>query len=134
MHCKDIQAKLIDYLDHKLDAASTAEIRQHLTTCAACSREAKELSELLTTMENSARELPPPSLRESFDVMLQSELNMQTTTTIIQEFPAADQSKDTRGKGIYFSSPIWRVAAAVILVAGGIGIGMTLRSKPAETT
>jgi hypothetical protein len=134
MNCKDIQTKLIDYLDHKLDAPSSEELRQHLTTCASCSREAEELRELLTTMSSSPLEIPPAALRESFNMLLQSELNMQTTTTLIEEFPVATGEAGHTAKTIRFSSPIWRVAAAVILLAGGIGIGMSIRTKPSEPT
>ena len=141
MNCKDIQVRLIDYLDGRLDTAATEDIRQHLETCAACSREAEEMQELLTTMQNSPLETPPAALRESFHMMLQSELNMQMTTNIIEEFPATGKlhetahkavESQTKGKAIRFSSPAWQIAAAVILVTAGIGIGMTLRSKPAE--
>ena len=147
MNCKDIQVKLIDYLDQKLNPASSAEIGQHLESCAACSREAEEMQELLTAMQDSPLETPPASLRESFQMMLQSELNMQTTTHIIEEFPADEhhtgtqqaghggtESRTAGAKTIRFSSPVWRVAAAAILVAVGIGIGMNLRSKPAGPT
>jgi hypothetical protein len=134
MNCKDIQTKLIDYLDHKLDAAAAGGMRQHLETCAACSREAEELRELLTTMSNGTLEIPPPALRESFNVMLQAELNMQTTASIIDEFPMATGDPRPAAGTIRFSSPVWRVAAAVILVAGGIGIGLSIRTKPAEST
>ena len=84
MNCKDIEAKLIDYLDQRLDAASTEEMQQHLATCAACSREAEELRELFGTMSSGPLETPPSALRESFNMMLQSEINMQATTTIIE--------------------------------------------------
>lgn len=132
MNCKDIQAKLIDYLDGRLDEASTTEIEEHLSACAACSREMEDVQELMTAMETTSLETPPAALRDSFNMMLQSELNMQTTTNIIEEFPTATQPPATDAGIFRFSSPLWRVAAAVILVAGGIGIGMTLRPKPAE--
>jgi anti-sigma factor RsiW len=131
MNCKEIQVKLIDYLDQGLDAASMTAIREHLETCADCRREAEELRELLITMKESPREMPPPTLRESFEIMLQSELNMLTTANIIQEFPAAEKQ---HGKVLPFSSPVWKVAAAVILLAGGIGIGASLRSAPAQAS
>ena len=134
MNCKDIQAKLIDYLDQKLDAAAAEEIRQHLANCASCSREAEELRELLSTMSNGPLEMPPAALRENFNMMLQSELNMQATTTIIEEFPANPGTPSSAAKTIRLSSPWWRIAAAVILLAGGIGIGMSIRTKPAEPT
>lgn len=134
MNCKDIQAKMIDYLDHKLDAASAGDMRQHLASCASCSREAEELRELLTAMSGSSGEMPPAALRENFSIMLQSELNMQATTTIIEEFPAAIGETPQPATIVRYSSPWWRIAAAVILLAGGIGIGMLIRTKPSEST
>jgi hypothetical protein len=158
MNCKEIQAKLIDWLDGSLDADTAAAVAEHVEACEECSREAKELKELLATMKESPSEVPPALLRESFDTMLQSELNMLTTANIIQEFPAEGQ--DDQGKSghgdlpghdgqnarhnqpghgghpaktvrLPFAAPVWRVAAAIILLAGGIGIGMALRSRPA---
>src|ERR1700744_5607833 len=98
MNCKDIEAKLIDYLDQRLDAASTEEMQQHLATCAACSREAEELRELFGTMSSGPLETPPSALRESFNMMLQSEINMQATTTIIEGFPPATGEPRAGGK------------------------------------
>jgi HEAT repeat protein len=144
MNCKEIQAKLIDWLDGSLDAATAAAIGEHVASCEACSREAKELKELLATMRDSPLEEPPPALRESFDTMLQSELNMLTTANIIQEFPAEDRETGGHGSSqsdrpgkivrLPFSAPVWRVAAALILLGSGIGIGAALRSRPAPET
>ena len=144
MNCKEIQTKLIDWLDGSLDEATAAAITEHVASCAECSREAKELKELLTTMQDSPIEVPPPVLRESFDTMLQSELNMLTTANIIQEFPAEGRgslsSKDGKGGQpgktirLPFTAPVWRVAAALILLGSGIGIGMALKSRPTPDT
>src|SRR5580658_10052728 len=143
MNCKEIQAKLIDWLDGSLDAETAAAIAEHVAACEECSREAKELKELLATMKDSPLEVPPAVLRESFDTMLQSELNMLTTANIIQEFPAEGQDKTGHGSlsghggslsgrpgktiRLPFAAPVWRVAAALILLGSGIGIGMALK-------
>lgn len=159
MNCKEIQTKLIDWLDGSLDAATAAAIGEHAASCPECSREAKELKELLVTMQDSPMEVPPAVLRESFDTMLQSELNMLATANIIQEFPAEDREgrggpggqNDQSGKPgkssqsdkssqpgkiarLPFSAPIWRVAAALILLGSGIGIGTALKSRPVPET
>jgi hypothetical protein len=141
MNCKEIQAKLIDWLDGSLDAATAAAVGEHVVSCAECSREAKELKELLVTMQDSPMEAPPPVLRESFDTMLQSELNMLTTANIIQEFPAEDKGGQPGKSGrsgkvirLPFTAPVWRVAAALILLGSGIGIGTALKSRPAPET
>jgi hypothetical protein len=144
MNCKEIETKLIDWLDGSLDAVTAAAVGEHVASCAECSREAKELKELLVTMQDSPMEAPPPVLRESFDTMLQSELNMLTTANIIQEFPSDDKSSQSGNSGqsgktghsgktarLPFTAPVWRVAAALILLGSGIGIGTALKSRPA---
>jgi hypothetical protein len=136
MNCKEIQAVLIDWLDGALDQESAVRVRSHIAGCPECSREAEELSFLLTAMRNSAMEAPDPALREHFSTMLQSELNMLATADIIQE-SRRDEHPRAKVRPLPFSSPVWRVAAAVILLAGGIGIGMALNSgpqQPAQTT
>ncbi|HEV9035229.1 MAG TPA: zf-HC2 domain-containing protein [Puia sp.] len=127
MNCKEVQTLMIDYLDRTTDPATSGRMRQHLENCDQCKHEAEELQQLLTSMRDTVLETPPPALRESFDTMLQSELNMLTTANIIEEFrPAGTQP----GKivPISLSSPVWKVAAAVILVATGVVIGRNLPS------
>lgn len=129
MHCKEVQTLLIDYLDQRLDADTAGRVRQHLDDCADCRHETEDLGMLLATMKETEMETPPAALRENFDTMLQSELNMLTTANIIDEFTPADRQS---GKTIHISlsSPLWKVAAAVILLAGGIAIGRSFRSGP----
>jgi hypothetical protein len=116
---------MIDYLDKALPAAAAARIQEHLDGCAECRREAGELQALLTTMQNNQPELPSPALRENFNTLLQSELNMETMSSLLDS-PAREERP--RGKLVgFFSSAAGRAAAAVILVAGGIGIGMAIK-------
>jgi hypothetical protein len=133
MNCKEIEALLIDHLDQALDADTEARVKDHLGSCADCSRESEELRVLFTAMRNSPLELPEPALRDNFKTMLQSEANMLTTSSILLEDPKDEAPARPGGKVITFSlsSPIWRVAAAVILLGGGIAIGMALKSGPA---
>jgi hypothetical protein len=126
MNCKEVQTLLVDYLDGTLDSAASAGIRQHLEGCGECKREADELQLLLSAMHNTVGETPPAALRESFDTMLQSELNMVTTAHIIQEFGPANEKP---ARIVPISNPLWKVAAAFILVAAGIVVGKNLPSK-----
>ena len=126
MNCKEVQTNLIDYLDRSLDPAASERMRQHLEDCGECKREADDLQLLLTAMRETVAETPPAALRESFDTLLQSELNMLTTSNIIGEFKPASAPT---GKVIFISHPVWKIAAAVILLTLGIVIGKTLPSK-----
>ncbi|HXB96131.1 MAG TPA: zf-HC2 domain-containing protein [Puia sp.] len=131
MNCKEVQTLLIDWLDQKLEDSSAARVKEHLDGCEACRHEAEELRMLFAAMKATIAETPPRTLRESFDTMLQSELNMLTTANIIQEF-RPDRQAPGKTIRLSLSSPVWKVAAAVILLAGGIAIGKTTQppSKP----
>lgn len=123
MNCKDVEPLLLDYLersrdlspsvdrsqDHSIDAASREEIRQHLLTCEKCSRELEEMSLLLQAMNKEAPKEPSPALRENFQAMLQDEINKQAF-------------------GMAWISPVWKIAAILIILLGGIWIGTILKS------
>jgi hypothetical protein len=117
---------MIDYLDQALPAAAAAQIAEHLAGCNDCCREADDLRVLLTTIKNSEQQQPSPTLRENFNTMLQSELNMESMTSLLQ---SPDKDEKARGKIVtFFASAAGKAAAAVILIAGGIAIGMAVKS------
>jgi len=118
----------MDYLDQALPAAAAAEIIEHLAGCDECRREADEIRLLLAAMKASERQLPSSTLRENFNTMLQSELNMETMANLLT---TPEKEAKPRGKVIaFFSTAAGRAAASVILLAGGIGIGMELSRTP----
>ena len=124
MTCKEIQAVIVEYLDQALDAAMMEVVAAHLATCEECRQEAEELQELMQTMAGNDMQLPGPWLRENFQLMLQSELNMVVADKLLHE-----GDEQGGGKVIEWSSPVWKVAAAVILLFGGIGIGALISSR-----
>jgi hypothetical protein len=124
MTCKEIQAVIVEYLDQALDAVTMEAVAAHLATCEECRQEAEELQELMQTMAGSEMLRPGPGLRENFQLMLQSELNMVVADRLLHEGDA-----ERGGKVIEWSSPVWKVAAAVILLFGGIGIGALISSR-----
>ena len=126
MNCKEVQASLIDHLDQVLPAGIEAQIEQHLAGCEECRREAEDLRLLLTAMKGNEQQLPSPLLRENFNTMLQSELNMETMASLLTN-PGKEARPRSRVIG-FFASATGRAAAAVILLAGGIGIGMAVKS------
>jgi len=129
MNCKDVQEALLNYYDHSLDAAAREEIKNHLETCSSCRADIKEWGELLQVIADTPLEKPSPALRENFHSLLQSELNLQATAGILKEAPA---------KKIFFlsssswspASPVWKIAAAFILLLGGFWIGNRVKSPP----
>jgi hypothetical protein len=139
MNCKEVQAMMIDYLDQAMDVIYGDAIKQHLAGCDRCRREAEELQELLLAMTASEMKQPGPGLRENFQLMLQSELNMETTDRLLHEGeesraePGLTHQRG-RGKLRVLNGTWWRVAAAVVLLSGGIGIGMLLSSRKLSNT
>jgi hypothetical protein len=161
MTCKEVQAVIVEYLDQALDAATMEAVAAHLVTCEECRQEAEELQELMQTMVGSEVKRPGPGLRENFQLMLQSELNMVVADKLLHEGDAGGsgervkvtegdgtrervtegrgermQGDRDRGRGngkvIEWSSPVWKVAVAIVLLFGGIGIGALMSSRRAS--
>jgi Putative zinc-finger len=120
MECHEVEQFLIEYLDGQLSPAIRAGIDKHLETCESCKQALEEYKILLHTMNNTVQEKPGPALREKFDIMLQSELNIAATARILQE------EKVTSIAPVKKMPVFWRIAASVILVALGIFIGTRL--------
>jgi Putative zinc-finger len=117
MQCHEAEPLLIDYVDQGLSPAIKEQLQKHLEACPACRQALEEYKQLLTAMDSQKRVQPGPALREKFNIMLQSELNIDATTRILKEEEA--------GKVIAMKKPslFLRIAASVILVGAGIVIG-----------
>lgn len=137
MHCKEVQAVLIDYLDQSLDAGVAAIVAKHLEECTACRREAHEMQALLAAMKNSPLERPGSALRENFNTLLQSELNMVTMTHLLEdEGSESTEQKSTKEQGKLQQMPalriggiLWKAAAAIILLVGGAWLGAAYQAN-----
>ena len=117
MQCEEMEPLMIDYLDGQLSPAARANVEKHLGTCAACRQALEEYKTLFHAMDDEKMEKPGPALREKFDIMLQSELNIDATSKILKE------ENDTRVITLKKPSLLLRIAASIILVAGGMLIG-----------
>jgi HEAT repeats len=127
-----------------LSAATMAAVASHLATCGECRQEAEELQELMQAMRGIEMQRPGPGLRENFQLMLQSELNMVVADKLLHEgnvggsdgrmrdMGESGGAGDGRGRVVRRFFPIWNVAAAVVLLFGGIGIGVLLSSRRAS--
>jgi hypothetical protein len=124
MNCNEVQAVMIDYLDRAVGAETGAAIRAHLIDCEQCRKEVEEMRELLVTMADQEMRQPGAALRDNFQVMLQSELNMETADDLLrQPRDARDEKTGVVGKAG------WMAAAACILLFGGIWIGSMLGNR-----
>ena len=85
MQCDDIDAMLIEYLDHKLSPAMRTSIEKHLQTCGSCRQSLEEYKTLFQVIQHDKQEKPGAMLQEKFENMLQSEINIHTTEQIIEK-------------------------------------------------
>jgi hypothetical protein len=126
MNCNEVEAVMIDYLDRAVDAETGAAMRAHLINCEQCRKEVDQLRDLLLTMADQEMRRPGHGLRDSFQVMLQSELNMETADDLLRR-PREGKEEKAGVKGRI----AWMTAAACILLFGGIWIGSMLGSRKA---
>ncbi len=129
MNCKEVQAMMVDYLDQAMDVIYRDAIEQHLAGCETCRREAEELRELVLAMAANELKQPGRELRENFSVMLQSELNMLATDRLLRD---GAKKEGAKLKLLQPAALPWMVAAACILLFGGIWIGATVGSGKAS--
>ena len=119
MECYEADSLLIDFLDDQLNSSDKEAVQQHLQTCEACRQALEEYRKLFITIDKNKFEKPSPALREKFDIMLQSELNIDSTSRIIRD----EESKIVPMK----KQSLWlKIAASIILIAGSVWVGTKL--------
>jgi hypothetical protein len=117
MQCNEVEQLLIDFLDGQLHPADEEALQKHLQTCEACVNVLEQYKMLFRSIEENKFENPGPALREKFDIMLQSEINIYKTSRTLPE---------TEGEKVIpiKKYSLWlRIAASIILLASGIWIG-----------
>jgi hypothetical protein len=121
MECYEVESLLIDYLDAQLHPGDKKALEQHMQSCQTCSNTLEEYKQLFHSIAENKTERPGPALREKFDIMLQSELNIDTTTRIIKE------EEDNKVISIKRKPLLLRIAASIILVTLGVWAGTQLK-------
>jgi hypothetical protein len=121
MKCKEVQPELVEYIDNRLDEFTRDEIENHLRTCEKCRGDLKDFRAILKAAADALMAEPSKALKENFNNMLQSELNILATANIIKDSPAK------RGHSNHLASIIWKIAACFIILVAGIGIGIKLK-------
>ena len=125
MDCIKTESLLIEYIDDELNASERQLVDTHLESCKECQLLLSEYRQLFSSIESHKTEKPGPALMEKFTTMLQTEINIITTTDIIQE---NTQSKVTPLK----KQPTWlKIAASIILITIGVFAGTQLKKQTA---
>ena len=107
MDKEKLEGLLIDYIDGKLNEADKAIVERELVQNKEAYQTYEQLREVMNAMEKSERLEPRARLKASFDNLLQEEI-----------------AKLNKSKTISLSQPVmYRMAAGVVLVMVGIGMG-----------
>jgi len=129
MHCKEIQAIMIEYLDQSLDAGVAAVVKKHLDSCPACQQEAAEMQLLLDAMKNTTMQKPAASLRDNFQTLLQSEMNMLSMSHLLEDGGGEKAAPAKTARVAALPRRVWQAAAAIVLLLGGAWAGAALQHK-----
>jgi hypothetical protein len=117
MKCEEVDNRMIDYLDNKLEEGERREIETHLGTCERCLDELKDLKRILNLLSEDQMVQPDDSLRINFYHMLYSQIKKTEESKV----PAKNEPSISRHDfGRY------RVAAGIALLICGTLIGMLL--------
>lgn len=128
MDTSDLNTKLIDYIDGKLDEAEKAVWEQKIKDNPEVAREYHQLRELMGLMERRIVQPPDKRLETGFLSMLEDEIIEMENTFIEMENTLEDPEKNIRKEkvkvyGLKLSGPLG-IAASVVLVLIGTLIGM----------
>ena len=121
MECYEAELLLIDYLDAQLHPGDKGPLEKHLLVCPQCRLALEEYKTLFAAIESDKAEKPGPALREKFEDMLQSELNIDSTARIVHM-----EKEDTKTVSIQKHSMLFRIAASIILIVSGVLIGSVI--------
>lgn len=109
------QQQILDYIDNTLDAAARKEVEELLTTNEEARIWYEQVKVVSTALHKTTLWQPSSALRESFDAMLQQEI--QTTA---------------KSKQVFFTPTVYRVAAAILLLLTASGIGYWYSKQQAK--
>jgi hypothetical protein len=119
MRCEEVELKMVDYLDNKLETGERQEIEKHLETCERCLDELKESQQILNLISKEEMVKPDESLRINFYHMLHSEIQKaEEQKTILLKQPGVP----------WYNLARYRVAAGIALLIAGTFLGMLIHS------
>jgi len=108
--CKNIQNKIVDFLDEKLSKEEMNDIQNHLESCDECSKELDAMKKVFFDLSEEEMEQPSALLRINFEQLLEDEKAKQET-------PIIHLQERTSWKSYL------RVAASILIVVSAFIIG-----------
>jgi len=119
MKCKELEEKIIDYLDNKLDKEENLEIEKHLETCERCIDEFRDLKQVMKLISSKEDIEPDDSLRINFYHMLHSE---------IKKSKVRGTAEKAGTSTAWYDRGIFRIAAGFALLICGTLTGILIQS------
>ena len=116
--CKEIEDKLIDFLDQTLSEQEMKDIQEYLNSNEECAQEVEAMKKLFFDMSEEEMEHPSAALQLNFEEMLEEEKMKQQTPKVIH------LQEHTSWKSYI------RVAASVLIVASAFVIGTLVGNGP----
>lgn len=111
MNCITVEEKIMDYLENNLTEAEQLAVATHIRQCHQCSLVLEQTRSFLAVTEKVSWETPPPSLRQSFETLLQEEKKLLAA----------------KKPGKLITMPwktLLKVAAVLVLILGSYWIGI----------
>ncbi len=82
MNCKDIESRVIDYIDKQLSVPEAHDVKMHIETCTHCLGVYEETLQLMKVFENEEQHLPGEHLRANFVKTLEEEKQLLSKHSI----------------------------------------------------
>lgn len=108
---ENIESKLIDYIDGKLDEKERVAVEREMAQNEEAIKLYEQLLKIIQEMERVQDVKPSQSLQQNFEKML------------------AEEMQQAKGSQFFFQPLALRIAAGVVFVLLGIGIGFWLNSS-----
>lgn len=112
MEREKLESLIIDYIDGKLKESDRASLEQQLARDQEAFALYEQFRKVMKAMDDSRVLEPRARMKASFDRMLAEEMHHRPT-----------------GRQVFFTPAIYRAAAAILLVASGIGAGFWISNQ-----
>lgn len=121
MRCREVRARLSEFLDHELERPVRAEVASHLEDCDECVARLTTLSEYSGLLQSIPRPVPPLDLAAATLVALDREVEPPMTIVTRKHFRIPPH---------YFGSPLNVIRQVALeyefkLVSYGFGVGLS---------
>ena len=124
--CAEAETLLPAFAEHGLPPATADQVAAHVATCASCQLQVTQLRALAADLDSALPEVPRTALRASFMAMLAQEKAALQPEAAVVAAPAQSEAKVVSMWPTAVVNNWMRIAAAVVLIAGGVFVGRNL--------